>query len=550
MKKNKMAVPLLLVMMLLISACSGSGSNNPGNAKNNEPDKAPTAVETGGEPKEKPTITVSVYDDGSIPAEEGTMEDNRWTEWINEHSPVQVKFISIPRWESQSKFNTLFASGSAPDLILEYDNAFLNQLYAQKLIMPLDDLIEEHSTVYKQLLEENPLLRNSGLKEDGKLYQFGRLLPIHPTQTLLIRTDWLEAVHMEVPQTTEELFEVAKAFAEMDPDGNGQRDTYGIAFANVPSGERALAFRAMFQDADWYINEQDEMVRAWDQKAAYTAFVKRLFDHNVIDKDFLTDKSGEKAEQDWMNGKAGMINLKHWEDKFHTGLLTNQPEAKVASIPLPESEFGKFNPRTVPLLQMTGVINAGAKNPEAVMQFVDFMASEEAIKVVSYGLEGRHYTTGADGCPAYDSEFDKERVYLQYYQMLAQRVILGKCVLPTQNYVHSEEAPKQDWYQIIMKNYDHYLNRERPMADIFHPAAAPALPKDLQIISAEEPAIWAKAIVSGSAYSIEQALADAQAHWQRAGGEKLEAFYKDWYANNKSTAVLSSNFYDYVVDPE
>ncbi|GJM77404.1 hypothetical protein HMSSN036_96200 [Paenibacillus macerans] len=51
-----------------------------------------------------------------------------WTKWIHENGPVNVKFVAIPRWESQSKLNVLLASGSAPDLIFEFGISIRNQL--------------------------------------------------------------------------------------------------------------------------------------------------------------------------------------------------------------------------------------------------------------------------------------------------------------------------------------------------------------------------------------------------------------------------------------
>src|SRR6478736_6061711 len=73
-------------------------------------------AETGskGKSEKKATITVSNYDRGNIPAAEGTVEENRWTKWINERSPVTVKFVPVARAEAVRKLNVMFASGSAP----------------------------------------------------------------------------------------------------------------------------------------------------------------------------------------------------------------------------------------------------------------------------------------------------------------------------------------------------------------------------------------------------------------------------------------------------
>ncbi|MDF2713511.1 MAG: extracellular solute-binding protein, partial [Paenibacillus sp.] len=90
----------VLAIGVLLTSCIG--------AKNEAAAPAGSGrQQTDGQSAERPEITVSVYDRGNIPAEEGTVTRNRWTDWINANSPVQVKFVPIPRWESETKFNTL-----------------------------------------------------------------------------------------------------------------------------------------------------------------------------------------------------------------------------------------------------------------------------------------------------------------------------------------------------------------------------------------------------------------------------------------------------------
>src|SRR5699024_5454331 len=43
------------------------------------------------------------------------------------------------------------------------------------------------------------------------------------------RQDWLDNLGLEPPQTIEDFKEIAKAFVEEDPDGNGEDDTIGLA---------------------------------------------------------------------------------------------------------------------------------------------------------------------------------------------------------------------------------------------------------------------------------------------------------------------------------
>ncbi|MGW4468596.1 sugar ABC transporter substrate-binding protein [Nonomuraea sp. NPDC004354] len=52
---------------------------------------------------------------------------------------------------------------------------------------------------------------------------------------LIIRKDWREKVGLQPPQSWDDLAKLAKAFTEQDPDGNGQKDTYGFV---APAGTK------------------------------------------------------------------------------------------------------------------------------------------------------------------------------------------------------------------------------------------------------------------------------------------------------------------------
>ncbi|UUZ93409.1 extracellular solute-binding protein [Paenibacillus sp. P25] len=145
-RKYAMLVTGLLSVAVVVAACSKeepAGANGSTSAKRGK-------------------INVSVYDRGNIAASEGTIENNRWTKWINENGPVDVSFTAIPRNNAKEKVNTLFSSGSAPDLLFEYSPEIKNPLYAQKQLMPIDDMINKYSTVYKKSAGANARPEKSG----------------------------------------------------------------------------------------------------------------------------------------------------------------------------------------------------------------------------------------------------------------------------------------------------------------------------------------------------------------------------------------------------
>ncbi|MBD2866966.1 hypothetical protein [Paenibacillus arenilitoris] len=87
-----------------------------------------------------------------------------------------------------------------------------------------------------------------------------------------------------------------------------------------------------------------------------------------------------------------------------------------------------------------------------------------------------------------------------------------------------------------------------------HPNLMPSLPKEIGLIhtNAMTPIndAWVKAIVSDSAYTVDQAYQEAVDTWNKAGGAKVEQWYKDWYNENKSKIVPTADPLKYAPKPK
>ncbi|MFS0724665.1 extracellular solute-binding protein [Paenibacillus sp. 1P07SE] len=521
--------------LLAVAAAACSSANTP-SPSTGTPDNQTDA---------KLPITASIYDRGSVPSEAGTVENNFWTDWINDNGPAQASFVAIPRGEAVQKFNVLLASKSAPDLIFEFDGAFRGQLYDTKAILPVDELIETHSTVYKELIEQYPALLKVATKEDGKMYEFGRVSRTGADMSMFIRMDWLEELGLEVPTTAEELFEVALAFTKDDPDRNGQQDTFGMDMSSL--------IDMMFQNVTWVV-EDGRLVKDWDRLQAAVEFKKRLYDAGIVDKDFLTDKNGEKAKQDWINGKVGIYagRVHHVNQLIpYESFRKNNPEGRIEVIALPASSFGQFSPNLNNPVQMTAVINAGAKHPEAVMKYVDFMASESTMMTMKYGFEGEHYEMGDNGCPVQldPEKFQKEVSWNLDFSMLFSSILLGDCGVQ-KGQLNPQVALEKEFIELVEQADALYMDASRPMANLTHPEHMPALPQDLrQISTAVTEAITEqtnKAIIAGASFTTEQAIAAAKEIWTQSGGTQLEEFHANWYEANKDTAFLAKDMLEFI----
>ncbi|MGC5772499.1 extracellular solute-binding protein [Paenibacillus pabuli] len=504
-----------------------------------------------GQNGDKPVITVSNYDRGNIPAAEGTVEENRWTKWINEHSPVEAKFVPVLRSESTQKLNVMFASGSAPDMVNDYDTGFRDSLYQQKQLLPLDDYLQ-YVPEYEKLLEKYPQLREVGTKPDGKLYEIGKINEPHLQSVAFIRVDWLKKLNLEVPKTTEELITLLKAFVEQDPDGNGKKDTYGTNISYTSGG----MVDSMFGSSGWAITADDKIIRSWDNTLEATKFKKRLFDERLIDPDYLADTNGSKAKKDYLNGKVGVFlppQINNWFESTVTDIKTIRkvvPDAEIAPMMQPESPVGQFTHHVTNPIQMTTVVNAAAKDPKAVMEYINFMLQPDTSLTLRKGLEGEHWNKSADGAPIVidpdknTKEVDWAADYTMFYSLPQNESLTSVSAF-------NVEDPDQKAGLEMMKQADQFLlNPNAKYPALSHYEHMPVLPSDLVVIntnvSKEVSDIIVKGIIGGSKYTAEQAIADAKAAWEKGGGKQIEEYMNTWYQENKDTAFLGDDVLEMV----
>lgn len=546
--RNKKLFSIFAASAIMASTfLAGCGNQNETPSNNGTATENEQGQEEGNESGEKPKITVSIYDRGTLDPSEGTMDDNRWTKWINENAPVEVEFVSIPRWTSVEKFNALFASDSAPDLILNW--GMPNNWVTDGLLMPLEDVINQYSTEYKAIMEEYPAMKKAG-SVDGELYYFTALSALEPNHTLVIRTDWLEKLGLEVPKTEEEFYDVAVAFATQDPDGNGQDDTFGMALSFV-SGQMIDQMYGIQNDG--FVVEDGKLVFGWDRYEACTKMKKALYDAGAVDRDYAADTSGEQSYQDFINGKLGMIGLNNGANvsmrTTYTQFKENNPDGEFEIIALPSTSIGQFGGCLGGGASVCGAINASCENPEAVMKYIDWMnSSPDVYNTLIYG--GEEYATQTeDGVwVPKDEEKSKKEVYGSDYTMPV-------CTLPIGHTISKYFDKNNELDAICLEYLDQatkaYCNAEYPWEQGYA-EPRPALDSQLSVIltntysnAADGPikTNLAKAIVGGSEYTVEQAIADSKKACEDGNGQKLVDFYTDWYEKNKDSLITDEERY-------
>lgn len=152
-----------------------------------------------------------------------------------EQTGIKVEFTMIPQADTREKLNIMLASGDYPDISFTPGlNGRTSELAADGVLMPLNDLIDRWAPQIQAMFEEQPLVKPVCTYPDGNIYGFMRYSNVSHHQLTAsqwyINTRWLETLGLDMPETTDEFYQVLTAFKERDPNGNGEADEIPLAF--------------------------------------------------------------------------------------------------------------------------------------------------------------------------------------------------------------------------------------------------------------------------------------------------------------------------------
>jgi putative aldouronate transport system substrate-binding protein len=319
---------------------------------------------------------------------------------LEEKTDVDLTIQWTPDTSYEEKLNTAFATETLPEAVfLKNQTTFIQfkEAIRDGQFWEIGPYLEEFPNLSK--LNEQ-ILENTAV--DGKIYSLyqGRSLS---RQGLIYRKDWAEKLGLGTPETIDDIYEMARAFTEDDPDGNGKDDTFGIT-------DRAdLSYGAFKTVASWFgtpnnWGEKDGQLLPefmFDEYKQTMDFMKKLRDNGYINQDFpVTSKEDQQAF--FKNGTAGMY-IGSMSD-----VISIDKDAKQLN---PDVEFDVHNKIVGPngeygIWAIPGYGNvvlfpkSAVKSEEElkdILGFFDKLVTPEISNMIFWGIEGEHYTVQDGG---------------------------------------------------------------------------------------------------------------------------------------------------------
>lgn len=212
MNKLFKVVGLSAALALIVSGCGGGGKTGNG-------DKASvTANGTFPIVEEKTEMEVLSIVDAYVQ----DINTNEFTQWYEEQTNVHINW-NVLTGSSKEKLNVLLASGEYPDVFLGTNLTQSEQFGygTQGIFLPLNDLIKEYGPNVTKALEEKDWAKEQITAPDGSIYALPGISETYHSRMpkkMWVYTPLREELNIPVPQTTEDFYQMLKAFKEYDSD--------------------------------------------------------------------------------------------------------------------------------------------------------------------------------------------------------------------------------------------------------------------------------------------------------------------------------------------
>lgn len=360
-KKKTIALACALVMAATAAGCSGKTAS-----------------------KESETVTLSWYVPLSAQADMAEVMDAA-AELTVPKINARLDLQCIDASAFTERMNMNMASGSTFDMTFTgYVNPYL-QAVKKGGLMDITDLIDESATELKAAI---PDYAWEAAEVDGRLYAVPNLQGFAPSNSLLFLKKYTDKYQFDVDsmQSMEDLESYLKQIKDGEPGIYPYRpyyDTmmwYGDIYEIIESN---VAIRADGSSPEvFFIYDTPEY-----QQALKT--LHSWYEKGYIRSDYL---SAGNESQDAKAGKYA-VNNSGWLPGAEESAKISNGNNEVIIKPMMKSYLTKEKA----LATMIG-IGADSKNAEKSIQMIELLNTDkELYNLISYGLEGKHYTKGDNG---------------------------------------------------------------------------------------------------------------------------------------------------------
>lgn len=381
MKKKVLAYTLIFILIVtaMLSGCSNGKETK--TVKNNIPVSKANEF-----PITDEIVELSLFVPKSSFIE--NFETNEFTKYFEELTNVKINW-EIASGDANQALNLKLASGEYPDMILGFGFTKAQQLiYGQEqgILTDISGYIDEYGHFLKQMLDSRPDIVED-LSINGAIYGLPKVeeSPYAVYKNCMwIYKPWLDKLGADIPQTTEEFYELLVKIRDTDLNGNGKKDEIPLAVRGVQASEGIEQFIM-----NSFVSTGNDRLSMVDGELVFSAdtaeykeglkYIKRLYDEGLLYKDsFVIDRTritslGEN-ETPILGAGTGL-----WAGFF---TINGAESARICDyVAIPPLEGPKGFRQTVESNTDFGdnvsfVVTSACKYPEVAVKWIDYFFDE------------------------------------------------------------------------------------------------------------------------------------------------------------------------------
>lgn len=430
-KRKSISLALsVVVASSMFAACSKEATKSPSETGTATTKTAPTAAAGKYPIATQETLTSWEQINPNLTTLFPNIGDSPFGKRLESETGVKVKYTHPADGQSKEQFNLLIASNNLPDVI-EYNwggggtaayPGGPEKAIADKVILPLNDLIDKNAPNLKKLLQQDKELDKMIKTDNGTYYAFPMIRPDNGLvfRGPMLRKDWLDEMNLKVPTTIDEWYTVLKAFKEK----KGATAALTAQYSNELNIQDA--FIGAYKTANrFYINDQGKVKFGPIDpqfKDALT-LLNKWYAEGLLDKDFALNTDSKSQDTKLLSNASGatvglLSAVGKWMD---TGKKTN-PNYQLVAAPYPTLNKGerafigqrdfKYNPA------VSKAVAGDSKHAELAVKWMDYAFGEKGAMLFNFGIEGESYTMN-NGVPTFTDKITKDPKF-SLQQMVSQ----------------------------------------------------------------------------------------------------------------------------------
>lgn len=329
-----------------------------------------------------------------------------WTE-TEKLTNVHIEWDLVPLENLSEKKNLLLASGDLPDAFFGggLTASDLITYGSQGAFIALNDLAAKYSPNITKLMTQYPEIKKGITTPDGKIYSYPKIStnPAHRTsRKWFFKNEWVEKSGMKLPETTDELYNLLKAFKEKDMNGNGESDEIPLTASDMGAllaifkGPWGLANKGSMVNGDVDVDKKSGELRFVPIQPEYLdmlKYLRKLYEDKLLDNELFTNNTSIISGKISKDTVGAFINI-------NTSFAGNDHEKFVgAEAALKGPNGDQLHSAVIPFVQVPAafVITKNCEYPEVAARFGDFFYDGEGALLYWLGIEGDTYTKNSDG---------------------------------------------------------------------------------------------------------------------------------------------------------